>query len=140
MTRVLFFYIAFLSFAVRGSTQAGNALAELAGTTTRQWSVIGTTLPSAAACASGEGIYTFQLKPAQVVVQKCAGGEWRSTTEAITSWSKDGKSGIAFGGDAYVVKSLPASAPVCKGNARCIRLASVPDGKTDATRTIYLTR
>ena len=37
------------------------------------------------------------------------------------------------------VKSLPAAAPACKGNANCVRLVALPDGKTDATRTIYLT-
>ena len=52
----------------------------------------------------------------------------------------NGKSGIAFGGAKYEVKSLPAGAPACKGSATCVRLTTVPDGKTDATRSIYLTQ
>jgi hypothetical protein len=67
-------------------------------------------------------------------------GSSKSRTEAITTWSANGKSGIAFGGARYEVKALPASAPACKGNATCVRLATVPDGKSDATRTLYLTR
>lgn len=119
-------------------TQAQDALTQLAGSSTQQWSVIGT-VPTAEVCKPGDAMYTFQAKPAQVVVKECADGVWRPRTEAVTLWSAGAKSGIAFGGARYEVKTLPATAPACKGNATCVRLATVPDGKTDATRTIYLT-
>lgn len=129
-----------LSLTVGLRAQSKDPLGELAGTATRQWSVVGTTSAPGAACKAGEGWYTFQLKPAQVEVKQCAGGTWAARTEAVTTWAANGKSGIAFGGRQYEVKALPGSAPVCKGSSNCIRLASLPDGKTDATSTIYLTR
>lgn len=109
-------------------------LAELAGP---QWTVIGSGAASGD-CKPGDAIYTFKAEPAQVVVKECVGTAWKSRTEAVATWSAGGKSGIAFGGARYEVKSLPANAPACKGNSPCMRLATVPDGKTDATRTIYL--
>ncbi len=109
-------------------------MAELAGP---QWTVIGSGAADGA-CKPGDASYVFKAEPAQVVVKECAGGAWKARTEAVTTWSAGGKSGIAFGGARYEVKSLPASAPACKGNSPCMRLATVPDGKTDATRTIYL--
>ena len=99
-----------------------------------KWITIGSS--PAGGCQGGDATYTFKAK--QVVVQQCTGGEWKSGTQALTTWSAGGKSGVAFGGAKYEVKALPASAPACKGNANCVRLATVPDGKTDATRTIYL--
>ena len=138
MIRTLFCLFV-LSCALHVHAQSPDALGTLAGTSTRAWKVIGTTSAPAAACKAGEGLYTFQAKPAQVVVQECAGGVWKAHTEAITPWNAGGKSGIAFGGVRYEVKSLPAAAPACKGNANCVRLVALPDGKTDATRTIYLT-
>lgn len=135
MTR-LFALLAVCSFA--SNLFAQDPLGALAGTGKQQWSTIGTKSAPDAACTAGEAYYTFQSKPAQVVVKQCAGGTWTSRTEAITKWTANGKGGIAFGGAKYEVKSLPASAPACKGNANCIRLVTVPDGKTDATRTIYL--
>jgi len=74
-----------------------------------------------------------------VVVKQCVSGTWKSSTEVLDTWSASGKNGIAFGGSKYEVKTLPASAPACKGNVTCVRLVTMPDGKTDATRTIYLT-
>ncbi|MBK7268247.1 MAG: hypothetical protein IPI07_01595 [Flavobacteriales bacterium] len=140
MTRTFALFLALCSIAGKLNAQTPpDPLGELAGTTTRQWSVIGATSATGAACAAGEAQYTFQFKPAQVEVKQCTGGAWKSRTEAVTSWAANGKSGIAFGGTSYEVKSLPPNAPVCKGNANCVRLASVPDGKTDATTTIYLT-
>lgn len=139
MIRTLVLLLVLSPLATDLHAQAKDPLAELAGTTTRQWSVIGTKSAADGACAAGEGYYTFQLKPAQVVVKECVGGAWKSHTEAITNWTAGGKSGIAFGGAKYEVKSLPATAPACKGNANCVRLVTVPDGKTDATRTLYLT-
>ncbi len=121
------------------SAQTTDPLAELAGTTTRQWRVIGARSAAISECVPGEVWYTFQLKPAQVVVKQCEAGAMMARTEAITTWSANGKSGIAFGGARYEVKALPATAPACQGNANCVRLATVPDGKTDATRSIYLT-
>jgi hypothetical protein len=140
MLRTILLFVALSPCATALHAQGKDPLAELAGTATRQWSVIGTKSGAEAPCAAGEGYYTFQLKPAQVTIKQCAGGAWKARTEAVTNWSANGKSGIAFGGKQYEVKGLPATAPVCKGNANCLRLASVPDGKTDATSTIYLTR
>ena len=137
MTRILALLVV-CSFAANLHAQAKDPLAELAGTSMQQWSTIGTKSAPTGACTAGEAYYTFKLKPAQVVVQKCASGAWTSNTDAITNWTAGGKSGIAFGGAKYEVKSLPASAPACKGNANCVRLVTMPDGKTDATRTIYL--
>lgn len=117
--------------------QAKDPLTELTGATMQQWSIIGGGSADAA-CKPGDGVYIFQAKPAQVVVKECMGGAWKSHSEAITTWSANGKSGIAFGGSQYEVKTLPAGAPACKGNANCVRLVTVPDGRTDATRTIYL--
>jgi len=128
------------SFALVLSAQTTDPLAELAGTTTRQWNVIGAKSAAISECVPGEAQYTFQLKPAQVVVKECEAGAMKSRTEAVTNWSANGKSGIAFGGARYEVKALPATAPACKGNANCMRLVTVPDGKTDATRTLYLSR
>ncbi len=134
MIRPLIFSV-LASLALHTSAQT-DALAQLAGPTSQQWTVIGNA--TAPKCAPGDATYTFSAK--QVVVGKCTGGAWKSSTEALEVWSANGKSGIAFGGTQYVVKTLSASAPVCKGNANCVRLASVPDGNSDATRTIYLTR
>lgn len=131
------FVIGLLATATAVNAQ-NETLSQLAGATQQQWSVIGmqaTTGP----CKAGDAVYVFQAKPAQVVVQECNGGGLKSHTEAITEWSANGKKGIAFGGSKYEVKTLPATAPACKGNANCVRLVTVPDGKTDATRTIYLT-
>lgn len=111
-------------------------LAELAGP---QWSVIGSGT-AVGECKAGDAMYSFKSEPAQVVVKECEGRVFKTRTEAVTTWSAGGKSGIAFGGARYEVKSLPASAPACKGNSPCMRLAMVPDGKTDATRTLYLAR
>ena len=124
--------------AVALNAQSSDALGTLTGSGSQQWSVIGNTL-TAPKCSPGNATYTFKAEPAQVVTATCVGGAWKSGTEALTTWTANGKSGIAFGGAKYEVKSLPASAPACKGNANCVRLATVPDGKTDATRTIYLT-
>ena len=118
------------------SAQTRDALGTLAGTGSQQWKVIGNA--ATPKCSPGDATYTFSAK--QVVVATCAGGAWKSSTEAVTTWTGNGKSGIAFGGSKYEVKTLPASAPACKGNANCVRLVTMPDGKTDATRTIYLTR
>ena len=118
--------------------QAKDPLAELAGAGSQQWTIIGSGAADGP-CKAGDGVYTFQAKPAQVVVKECVGGAWKSRTEAVTTWSANGKSGIAFGGAKYEVKNLPTAAPACKGNANCVRLATVPDGKTDATLSIYLT-
>jgi hypothetical protein len=115
---------------------AQDPLAQLTGTKGQQWTVIGSST-TGDACKAGDATYTFSAK--QVVVVQCTGGAWKSSTEAITTWSAGGKSGVAFGGSRYEVKTLPATAPACKGNANCVRLSTMPDGKTDATRTIYLT-
>lgn len=139
MIRIILPILSLCTFTTDLHAQSKDPLAELAGTNTRQWSVIGTSATEGA-CKAGDATYTFQLKPAQVVVATCAGGEWKKSTEAVTKWAASGKSGIAFGGAKYEVKTLPASAPACKGNTNCMRLVTVPDGKTDATRTIYLTR
>ena len=120
-----------------GFAQEKAPLAQLTGAGSQQWAIIGGATDGP--CKAGDAVYTFQAAPAQVVVKECEGGAWKSRTEAVTSWSANGKSGIAFGGARYEVKSLPAAAPACKGNANCMRLATVPDGKTDATRSIYLT-
>ena len=120
------------------STRAQDALTTLAGSGKQQWTVIGSSSVADASCKAGDASYTFQATPAQVMVKQCVGGAWKSGTEAVTNWSANGKSGIAFGGSKYEVKSLPGTAPACKGNANCVRLVTVPDGKTDATRTIYL--
>ena len=112
-----------------------DALATLTGGSGK-WSLVGSA-PASGTCNTGDAAYTFSAK--QVVVKQCKGGEWKSSTEVLDTWSASGKSGIAFGGARYEVKSLPATAPACKGNA-CVRLTTVPDGKTDATRTIYLTQ
>ena len=118
--------------------QSKGPLAELTGAGGQQWIIVGGSAADGP-CKAGDGVYSFQAEPAQVVVKECVGGAWKARTEAVTTWSAGGKSGIAFGGARYEVKSLPASAPACKGNANCVRLATVPDGKTDATRSIYLT-
>lgn len=124
-------------FAAAIGTHAQDALTTLAGGGSQQWSVIGNSV--APKCVAGDATYTFQAKPAQVVVKECSGGAWKPHTETVTTWTAGAKSGIAFGGSKYEVKALPAAAPACKGNANCVRLVTVPDGKTDATRTIYLT-
>lgn len=116
-----------------------DALATLTGGGRQQWSVIGSTPAATPKCTTGDATYTFQAKPAQVVVGSCVNGAWKNSTETVATWTVGGKSGIAFGGARYQVKALPANAPACKGNANCVRLTTVPDGKTDATRTIYLT-
>lgn len=137
MLRAAFFVLSVSAwFALLAQTEV--PLAELTGEGSQQWMVIGT-VATAGPCKTGDASYAFQAEPAQVVVQECAGGKWKSRTEAITTWSTSGKSGIAFGGAKYEVKTLPSSAPACKGNAHCVRLTTVPDGKTDATRTVYLT-
>lgn len=110
-----------------GTLTAGNG----------QWTVIGGAA-AGAPCKAGDAGYTFQAK--EVVVKQCVGGAWKSSSAPLSTWAANGKSGIAFGGARYEVKTLPPTAPACKGNADCVRLATVPDGKTDATRTIYLTR
>lgn len=111
-----------------------DALSTLTVGGSQQWTVIGNaTTPK---CSPGDASYTFSAK--QVVVKECAGGAWKSSNEVLDTWSANGKSGIAFGGARYEVKSLPATAPACKGNAHCVRLVTVPDGRTDATRSIYL--
>ncbi len=124
-------------FTTSVGVQAQDAVTTLTGGGSQQWSVIGNSV--APKCAPGDATYTFQAKPAQVTVKECAGGAWKSHTEMITTWTAGAKSGIAFGGSKYEVKTLPATAPACKGNPNCTRLVTVPDGKTDATRTIYLT-
>jgi hypothetical protein len=124
--------------AITTLSAQNEALTTLAGSGSQQWSVIGGS--GAEPCKAGDASYTFQAKPAQVVVKQCAGGTWKSSTETITTWAANGKSGIAFGGAKYEVKTLPSTAPACKGSGNCVRLVTVPDGKTDATRTIYLSR
>lgn len=124
-----------LGFSIFVSAQQ-DALGTLVGGS-GQWSVIGNA-PVGGACNSGDAAYTFKAK--EVVVKQCEGGTWKSSSSVLTTWAASGKSGIAFGGARYEVKSLPASAPACKGNANCVRLTTVPDGMTDATRTLYLTR
>ena len=114
-----------------------EAVTTLTGGGTQQWTVIGNA--ATPKCSAGDATYTFSARPGQVIVATCAGGGWKNTTHALSEWNANGKSGIAFGGSKYEVKSLPPSAPACKGNATCVRLVTVPDGKTDATRTIYLT-
>ncbi len=114
--------------------QSSDALGTLTGGGGK-WSVVGNA--ATPKCSPGDATYTFSAK--QVVVATCAGGAWKSSTQAVTTWTANGKSGIAFGGSKYEVKTLPASAPACKGNTTCVRLVTMPDGKTDATRTIYLT-
>ena len=126
-------------FATVLCAQLPDPLAELAGSTTRQWRVIGARSAVISECVPGEAWYIFQLKPAQVVVKQCEAGAMKARTEVITTWSANGKSGIAFGGARYEVKAIPATAPACQGNSNCVRLATVPDGRTDATRSIYLT-
>ena len=143
MTRTIALAITLCSLSfnlLAQGTTGKDPLSELSGTTSLKWSAIGTRSAMAAACAAGEAYYTFQRSPAQVVVQQCAGGNWTTRTLPVTDWAANGKSGITFGGASYELKSLAAAAPVCKGNANCLRLASRPDGKTDATTTIYLTR
>ena len=122
------------AIALNAQTDPVNTLS---GGASQQWSVIGTD-PAAGTCKAGDASYTFSAK--EVVVKQCAGGAWKSSTEALDTWSAGGKNGIAFGGARYEVKSLPATAPACKGSANCVRLTTVPDGKTDATRSLYLTR
>jgi hypothetical protein len=117
-----------------------EAMDLLTGGSTRQWTQIGTVAGTVATCAPGDRYYQFQQKPAQVVVQNCVDGKLKPSTLPLTTWTANGKSGVAFGGTRYEVKTLNAGAPVCKGNANCLRLASVPDGSTDASTTIYLTR
>src|SRR5512139_2043910 len=98
-----------LLFSTAMTAQAQDAMTQLAGTGTQQWSVVGSSATDP--CKTGDATYTFQAKPAQVVVKQCTGGTWKSSTEAVTNWSANGKSGIAFGGARYEVKSLPATAP-----------------------------
>lgn len=124
----------FLGLVLGMLVNAQDALGTLTGGGSQQWQVIGNA--TAPKCSPGDATYTFSAK--QVVVQECAGGTWKSSNEVLETWSAGGKSGIAFGGAKYEVKSLPANAPACKGNAHCVRLTTVPDGKTDATRSIYL--
>ncbi|MEO8067596.1 MAG: hypothetical protein ABI599_07890 [Flavobacteriales bacterium] len=124
-----------LTIATASFVQAQDALGTLTGGSSQQWTVIGNA--ATPKCSPGDATYTFSAK--EVVSATCVSGAWKSSTEALTAWSANGKSGVAFGGSKYEVKSLPASAPACKGNATCVRLVTVPDGKTDATRTIYLT-
>jgi len=124
----------FLGLVLGMLVNAQDALGTLTGGGSQQWQVIGNA--TAPKCSPGDATYTFSAK--QVVVQQCAGGTWKSSNEVLETWSAGGKSGIAFGGAKYEVKSLPANAPACKGNAHCVRLTTVPDGKTDATRSIYL--
>ena len=133
MLRTSFLFLGLgLSYFVSAQT---DALGTLTDGTSQQWVVIGNaTTPK---CSPGDATYTFKAK--EVEVANCAGGAWKRSTEALTTWSANGKSGVAFGGAKYEVKSLPPNAPACKGNANCLRLTTVPDGKTDATRTIYLT-
>ena len=133
MLRTPFLFLGLgLSLFVHAQT---DALGTLTGGGSQQWTVIGNaTTPK---CGAGDGTYTFSAK--EVVVKECKGGEWKSGTEVLDTWTAGGKSGIGFGGARYEVKSLPATAAACKGNANCVRLTTVPDGKTDATRTIYLT-
>lgn len=111
-------------------------LEELAGPL---WTVIGSGT-AIGECKAGDAMYQFKAAPAQVVVKECEGHVFKARTEAVSTWSAGGKSGIAFGGARYEVKSLPASAAACKGNSPCMRLTTVPDGKTDATRSIYLAK
>ena len=110
-----------------------DALATLTGVVAQQWKVISTP-PNQ--MQPWRATYTFSAK--EVVVKECAEGAWKSTKEVLETWGAGGKSGIAFAGARYEVKSLPAAAAACKGNANCVRLTTVPDGKTDATRSIYL--
>ncbi len=138
MLRTGIFFLS-LGFSFIVSAQS-DALSTLTGGGSRQWTVIGSSPEAGGACQAGDARYTFLAKPAQVVVARCVSGAWKSSTETLDTWSTGSKSGIAFGGARYEVKSLPASAPACKGNAECVRLVTVPDGKSDATRTIYLTR
>ena len=127
------FLILGLGFGILVNAQQ-DALATLTGDGSLQWMVVGNaTTPK---CSPGDAIYTFSAK--EVVIQQCAEGAWKSTKEVLEPLSAGGKNGIAFGGARYEVKSLPASAAACKGNANCVRLTTVPDGKTDATRSIYL--
>jgi hypothetical protein len=98
-------------FATVLCAQLPDPLAELAGSTTRQWRVIGARSAVISECVPGEAWYIFQLKPAQVVVKQCEAGAMKARTEVITTWSANGKSGIAFGGARYEVKAIPATAP-----------------------------
>jgi hypothetical protein len=139
MNRTIALLTTLVPFAAALHAQAPDPLTELAGKAGQQWAVAGSSADAAGGCKAGDALYTFQAKPAQVVVKECVGGAWKARTEAVTNWAASGKSGIAFGGARYEVKTLPATAPACKGSANCVRLATVPDGKTDATRTIYLT-
>lgn len=118
-------------------TQAQDALATLTGGGSQQWRVIGNA--ASPTCNPGDATYTFKSAPKEVLMATCVSGAWKNSTQALTTWSANGKSGVAFGGAKYEVKALPSSAPACKGSATCVRLVTVPDGKTDATRTIYLT-
>ena len=139
MLRPIVLLLSGVSLAAPLHAQATGPLAELTGAGNQQWTVIGSSAEGPGVCKAGDASYTFQADVAQVVVKECVGGAWKSRTEAVTNWTANGKSGIAFGGARYEVKTLPATAPACKGNANCVRLATVPDGKTDATRTLYLT-
>ena len=128
----------FLGFGISLFASAQQeAVTTLTGGSSQQWSVIGTAPAAPPKCGPGDATYTF--KEAQVVLGTCVGGAWKNTTEPLSTWAANGKSGVAFGGAKYEVKSLPPGAPACKGNANCVRLTTVPDGKTDATRTLYLT-
>ncbi|MBL8001851.1 MAG: hypothetical protein JNL05_07815 [Flavobacteriales bacterium] len=129
----------FSLFAQQGP-QEKQVLDLLDGGTRQQWSVIGTRSATGGSCTPGEAYYTFQRSPAQVVVQECAGGTWKPRTVACTTWSNGGKAGVTFDGRSYEVKMLHAGAPVCKGSANCLRLTSLPDGKSDVATNIYLTR
>jgi len=138
----VFLVLSLLPAGVRAQADAAQKtiMDQLTGGNTRQWSIVGTKAAPGAPCATADRYYTFHRAPAQVVVQECQGGKFTARTLPLTSWTANGRTGIAFGGTSYELKELHAGAPVCKGNANCIRLASVPDGKTDATTTIYLTR
>lgn len=83
--------------------------------------------PADNSCKDGDGTYDFQVKQGG----DKAGPRWRHMEEQHRStdcMERGGKSGVAFGVK-YEVKSLPVNAPACKGNANCVRLATVPDGK-----------
>lgn len=134
MMRTLFLF--FTLPMLRPACAQADALTMLTGANGQQWTVIGSSDQAGGACKEGDATYTFSAK--DVVVKKCTGGTWKSRTEALATWAAGGKNGVAFGGEKYEVKQLPASAPACKGHGHCVRLATMPDGKTDATRTIYL--
>jgi len=144
MDRTTAFLFALLLIPISLSAQQGTSekdiLDLLAGSAKQQWSVVGTRSAPTGACSANEAYYTFQRTPAQVVVQECAGGVWKPRTSAFTTWSANGKAGVTLDGRSFEVKALHAGAPVCKGSANCVRLSSLPDGKSDVATNIYLTR